>query len=420
MKTRNILTALMLLFVCAGTCTIISSCSKDDTEENGPSGNNSSGSNSSETGENLDIIVTVTDEGITPKGTIFTAVDDKTFFVNFIKYTVKEGHLEVSGYDETGLKSINGAAKIVSMINYKGIPYQVLEIGKKAFYDCKDLTSVTIFNMVRSIGQSAFSGCSGLSSVTIGNSVTTIGDYAFSACRYLTSVSIGNSVTSIGHSSFSYCRSLTSITIPKSVTSMDNWIFDGCYFMSSSFINNSTLTSPTNWGATLCDIETSDGLLITNNDVVICRLRSTTVEIPNNVTKIRNSAFNGCTMLTSVTIPNSVTTIGRHAFDGCSGLTSITIPNSVTSIESHVFQFCSSLTSIVVESGNTKYDSRNNCNAIIEKETNTLIAGCKNTIIPNNVESITEAAFNGCTGLTSITIPNSVTSIGKSAFMECI
>jgi hypothetical protein len=80
---------------------------------------------------------------------------------------------------------------------------------------------------------------------------------------------------------------------------------------------------------------------------------------------------------------------------------------------------CGNLASIVIEEGNEVYDSRDNCNAIIETATNTLIAGCKNTIIPNSVTSIGEDAFYGCSGLTSITIPNSVTSIGNEAFKNC-
>ena len=115
-----------------------------------------------------------------------------------------------------------------------------------------------------------------------------------------------------------------------------------------------------------------------------------------NVTGIGNSAFQYCTRLISITIPNSISSIGYEAFSGCSGLTSIT-----------------------VESGNTVYDSRDNCNAIIKTVSNTLIAGCVNTVIPNSVTKIGDYAFYGCSGLTSVTIPNSVTSIGNQAFSGC-
>ena len=145
----------------------------------------------------------------------------------------------------------------------------------------------------------------------------------------------------------------------------------------------------------------------------------TSIEIPNSVISIEDGAFWGCTGLTSVEIPNSVTSIGSDAFYNCSGLTSIEIPNSVTSIGGCAFSSCSGLASIVVDGNNTKYDSREDCNAIIETETNTIIQGCKNTVIPNSVTSIGSYAFYGCSGLTSIEIPNSVTSIGGSAFCDC-
>ena len=129
------------------------------------------------------------------------------------------------------------------------------------------------------------------------------------------------------------------------------------------------------------------------------------VTIPANVT------YNGTTY--------NVTTIKNSAFDVCPGLISIEIPNSVTTIGDNAFGSCDGLTSIVVAEDNTIYDSREDCNAIIETATNTLIQGCKNTIIPNSVTTIGNGAFFGFNSLTSIKIPNSVTTIGQWAFYSC-
>ena len=256
--------------------------------------------------------------------------------------------------------------------------------------------------LVTEIDSYAFSGCSGLTSIEIPNSVTSIGDGAFSGCSGLTSIEIPNSVTSIGYRAFKNCSGLTSIEIPNSVTAIGGYVFSGC----------SGLTSVV-WNVVCKDFDANPYLF--ENAAKI-----TSFTFGESVKFIPSYLCINMSKLTSIEIPNSVTSIGNGAFSGCSGLTSIEIPNSVTSIgECWVFSDCSGLTSIVVEAGNPVYDSRENCNAIIETETNKLIAGCQNSFIPNSVTSIGFGAFDGCSGLTSIEIPNSVTSIGERAFSYC-
>jgi len=135
------------------------------------------------------------------------------------------------------------------------------------------------------------------------------------------------------------------------------------------------------------------------------------------VTSIGDYAFYGCSGLTSVAI--NCPTVGSW-FSGLTSIQNITLGDYVTSIGNQVFSGCSGLISIVVNSNNSKYDSRNNCNAIIETETNTLVQGCNNSTIPESVTSIGNGAFHGCWRLTSITIPEGVTSIGDSIFYGCI
>ena len=181
-------------------------------------------------------------------------------------------------------------------------------------------------------------------------------------------------VTGIGDEAFRFCDAMFSVTIPKSVNSIGTEAFRSCYGLTS-------------------------------------------VTIPESVTSIGNRAFYFCTNLASVTIPKSVNSIGTEAFVQCESLTSITIPENVTSIGIDAFESCKGLASITVAEENMIYESPDNCNAIIEKSTHTLLWGCKNTVIPNTVTRINTNAFRWHSDLTSITIPESVTSIGDGAFL---
>ena len=213
--------------------------------------------------------------------------------------------------------------------------------------------------------------------IIIPSSVTSIGDYAFSICENITSITFeeGSQLLSIGYNAFSSCSSLTSIEIPSTVTSIGEYAFYDC----------ESLTS---------------------------------IEIPSGVTNMGNYMFYNCASLASIEIPSTVTSIGDCAFGGCSSLTSIEIPASVLSIGYAAFAGCISVTSMVVDENNTVYDSRENCNAIIQTSDNALFAGCQSTVIPNTVTSIANGAFYDCESLKSIEIPSSITMIG-TAFYGC-
>ena len=134
---------------------------------------------------------------------------------------------------------------------------------------------------------------------------------------------------------------------------------------------------------------------------------------------MNEQVFLKCVGLDTVIIPESVDTIGEGAFEDCTGLTHIYIPSSVKLIRYYAFRNCKSLAEIVVAEDNAVYDSRNGCNAIIEKKNDRLIIGKKGSIIPDSVKQIKNHAFELCIGMTDIFIPASVNKIEKDAFSGC-
>ncbi|WP_288286366.1 leucine-rich repeat protein [uncultured Prevotella sp.] len=383
--------------------------------------------------------------------------------INGIKYYI----ITKGQTAEVRHKNYSGDIIIPSSIEYEGVNCSVVSIGEKAFYNCSELTSITIPNSVSCIEAYAFSGCSRLTAVIIPLKVTKISDYAFQYCQSLTDFLIPNAVTSIGRYAFSGCTGLTSVTIPNSVVSIGGWAFRECTSLAKVIISDLSA-----WCSISFDTWTSNPLSYAKHLYLGESTEITDLVIPDAITRISSCAFQGCSGITSVTIPNSVTTIGNDSFADCSELNLLTIGSGVTSIGNRAFANCKELSEVYCYSEKIPSTSESFKNSFVEYATlyvpASLIDQYKakapwsgfgkieildyingvyynlngdeaevtylddnynsysgTVVIPESVAyrgknfSVTRIgnnAFRKCSGLTSITIPNSVSSIGSYAF----
>lgn len=287
----------------------------------------------------------------------------------------------------------------------------VEEIGYSAFHHCSSLQEVYVNDGLKTIGYEAFRNCSNMTTLTLPEGLNKIGHHAFYECKKMVDFSIPKSVTEIGSNAFSYCESLTEIEIPSGVSRLyggsdsgfgalyGNGVFGACHSLKKVILPNTLLQ--------LGDCAFWECISLES------------IIIPENVTVIGSSTFSHCSSLESIILPKKTTYIGDGAFYNCEKIKSIYIPQYVDKIGFNAFVGCKRLHKIEVDKYNLKFDSRNSCNAIIEKETNSLIAGCSLTVIPNDVSSIADFAFADMDNLKTVDIPNSVISIGAGAFYDC-
>ena len=337
-----------------------------------------------------------------------------------------------------GLTIIGDSAFSFSSIQTTMIPDSVTYIGRNAFRFCS-VKSIKLSPKLKSINAFCFDSTQ-LHEIVIPDGIKEIESHAFSCCLDLSKVYLPKSVHTIGESAFYNCPSLRIIFIPKGTKPQFEALLRE-YKEKLVELDDSENLSTEVTSKDLANAWTDEygvkysadrrRLLKAPEDILdyIIRKETTTIcdrafngcdihtiKIPDSVKTIGESCFSDCHNLSSVVLPKSLRTIKENAFYYCSGLFSIFIPSNVNTVGTGAFACTLNLSSIIVDECNSFYDSRNNCNAILETTTNTLIAGCSSTLIPKNIKKIGPAAFLGCENLSQIIIPSSVEVIYNNAF----
>ena len=358
------------------------------------------------------------------------------FMVNGIYYKINQDSVSVGVTYKKSIYSnsetYTGHVAIPEEVSYGDMNYTVTAIDAYAFYNCDELISVELPGSVIMIKEYAFQGCTALSSVIIPDSVISIGIDAFNKCQSLTELFIPASVRVINPGTFSGCYGLTSIVVDENNLYFDsrencnaiigkerNELIAACI---NTEIPNSVkrIARDAFGGFTwLTEVNLPDSLEYIGQNAFYGCIGLTSIDIPNTVTEIDDCAFAYCSGLTEVVLPESLITLGGCVFMDCTGLTSMFIPASVEYIGSNLLARASNITSINVDHRNRYYDSRNNCNAIIQSKTNSLIIGCNYTTIPEGIVNINEGAFTDCDKITNIVLPSTLYVIRYGAFYNC-
>ena len=327
-----------------------------------------------------------------------------------------------------------GDITIPATITYEGATYNVIDILIAAFYNCTELTSITLPSSIDQVLDWAFEGCTGLTTVTFPEGVRLISNSVFYNCTNLTSVTFPESVTYIGNWVFEGCSNLETVTLPKEVEYFGKGVFFDCGSLTevilpegiseigeSTFYNCCGLTS----------ITIPSGVTSIGNSAFAECDGLTSVVLPEGLKKIDQAAFYYCSGLTSIEIPSSVTSIGAYAFGDCTSLESINIPKGVNAIEDYTFFYCTNLASVTIPEGITTigmyaFQLCSSLESIILPESLTHIGErgisyCRNLTsitFPKSMESFSEGVLEGCSGLTFVKLPE-IETMPKHTFNSC-
>lgn len=264
-------------------------------------------------------------------------------------------------------------------------PETLEKIGARAFKSCENLCSLNLPKGLVSIGEGAFESCEKLSgTLDLSGGLQTIGNYCFTRCELITGVSFGENIKTIGYRAFEECRAIENVSAP----SLKTWLnIDFSYDPLRSNVG----TNP---------LEYANHFWIGSQDV-------TSIDIPDDVTAIKNLTFRGGNMIVSVSLPESLVSIGASAFAGCS-FPSIDLPEKLTYIGSGAFSGCSQIKAIKIPEGVRTIEEATFSNSSLES-----------IKLPSNLTYIGNSAFYSCRNLKNIDLPYSLTFIGANAFVLC-
>ena len=344
-------------------------------------------------------------------------------------------------------KNVGSTPSLVIGCRYTIIPEDVVNISYGAFEGTKGLSKIILPASVNYIAENAFNSCQDLTSVvsmTVRPSFLSVdfgNPFANISPNCVLTVPAGKKQTYIdagwttketdANGLFlrivedpSLNNELIEFADPNvKAICLANWDTDGdgkfskaeaaaVTSIGTKFTSNTTITS-------FDELQYFMALTTLEQNAFSGCNKLTSIKFPSSLKTIKASAFQMCTSLKNITLPEGLEFLSGSTFVWCSEMTRLLIPGSVTSITGSPIIYSPNVSSIVVDDSNGNYDSRNGCNAIISTSTNELIAGCKNTIIPEDVVSIGVNAFFGNSGLTSIVLPSSITDIGDNAFNSC-